>query len=144
MVDTVMMALLAAPFFGSIFTGSTENKTTLMVAVITGAIQSLLSKATKYALFDPTTQMAYIPLDEESKVKGKAAIDVLGSRLGKSLGGFLLQACVVSYGSVLQASTVVGIMFYTVVVLWIFSANRLATLFEEKLVTTSKAKADKD
>lgn len=48
-------------------------------------------QATKYALFDPTTQMAYIPLDEESKSKGKAAIDVLGSRVGKSVGALLLQ-----------------------------------------------------
>lgn len=140
-----MMALLAAPFFGSIYLGRFKetNKTTLLVAVMTGAVQSVLSKATKYALFDPTTQMAYIPLDEESKVKGKAAIDVLGSRLGKSLGGFLLQVCVVSYGSALQASTVVGGMFYIVMAAWIYSADRLSVLFEEAQARSSSSSSNK-
>ena len=127
-----MMAVLAAPFFGAIFVkGLGASKQTLLVAVAAGALMSVLSKATKYALFDPTTQMAYIPLDAESKSKGKAAIDVLGSRVGKSLGALLLQACVVYFGSALRASYVVGAMFYMVLVSWIVSANRLADLFEE-------------
>lgn len=37
--------------------------TPLWIAVIVGAVQNILSKATKYSLFDPTKEMAYIPLD---------------------------------------------------------------------------------
>lgn len=40
-----------------------------MLAVWVGMVQNVLSKATKYALFDPTKEMAYIPLDKESKVR---------------------------------------------------------------------------
>lgn len=40
-----------------------------MTAVWVGMVQNVLSKATKYALFDPTKEMAYIPLDKESKVR---------------------------------------------------------------------------
>ena len=67
----VTMAILGIPFFSCIFMGL-DSPARLRLAVTVGTIQSLLSKTSKYALFDPTTQMAYIPLDEESKVKGKA------------------------------------------------------------------------
>ena len=86
----LVMAFLGLPFFSSILVGL-DSPRTLSLAVIFGTIQTLLSKTAKYSLFDPTTQMAYIPLDEESKIKGKAAIEVLGSRIGKSGGSFIQQ-----------------------------------------------------
>lgn len=51
-----------------IFGDIQQSKKALMTAVWVGMVQNVLSKATKYALFDPTKEMAYIPLDKESKV----------------------------------------------------------------------------
>ena len=99
------------------------------VAVAVGTIQSLLSKTSKYALFDPTTQMAYIPLDAESKVKGKAAIDVLGSRIGKSGGSLIQQGLVFLFGNIINAAPVVGMIFYSVLFGWLTAASRLSKLF---------------
>lgn len=42
--------------------------TPLLAAVYVGAIQNIFSKSAKYSLFDPCKEMAYIPLDEETKV----------------------------------------------------------------------------
>jgi len=124
----VTMAILGIPFFACIFMGL-DSPARLGVAVMVGTIQSLLSKTSKYALFDPTTQMAYIPLDDESKVKGKAAIDVLGSRLGKSGGSLVQQGLVFFFGSILEAAPVVAIIFYTVLLTWASAANRLSGMF---------------
>jgi AAA family ATP:ADP antiporter len=129
------MAALAVPFFGCIVMGL-DTPSRLRVAVLFGTAQSLLSKAAKYALFDPTTQMAYIPLDEESKVKGKAAIDVLGSRIGKSGASLFQQMLVVLFGgSILNAAPAIGLVYYAVLLCWIAAANRLSGLFKAQTET---------
>lgn len=98
----------------------------------------LLSRAFKYGLFDPTTQMAYIPLDEESKVKGKAAIDVLGSRIGKSGASFIQQGLILVFGNIISASPVVMLIFYATSITWIGAANRLSVLYAAKTSTKSE------
>lgn len=84
--------------------------------------------------------MAYIPLDEESKVKGKAAIDVLGSRIGKSGGSFIQQGLVFIFGNILNAAPVVAVIYYSVLLGWMSAANRLAGLFTAQ---TEMDKAEK-
>ena len=135
---TIMM-FLGIPFFACILLGL-DSSVRLHVAVILGTIQSLLSKTAKYALFDPTTQMAYIPLDEESKVKGKAAIDVLGSRIGKSGGSLIQQGLVFVFGNIINAASIVAVIYYSVLLGWIASANKLSALFQAQ---TEMDKANK-
>ena len=48
-----LMALLAAPFFACILMGLEDSPTRLSLAVFLGTAQSLVSKTSKYALFDP-------------------------------------------------------------------------------------------
>lgn len=134
-----IMSVLAIPFFSCILLGL-DSPARLHIAVMFGTIQSLLSKTAKYALFDPTTQMAYIPLDDDSKVKGKAAIDVLGSRIGKSGGSFIQQGLVFMFGNIISAAPVVAVIYYAVLLTWISAANRLSGLF---LAQTEMDKANK-
>lgn len=139
MATPAIMATISVPFFLCIFMG-VDNPARLTLAVALGTAQSLLSKTAKYALFDPTTQMAYIPLDEESKVKGKAAIDVLGSRMGKSGGSMIQQGLVFLFGNILKASPVVACFYYSVLFTWLSAANKLSGLFMAK---TEMQKAEK-
>ena len=75
-----IMFLVTIPFFSTVIISgeSIRNDDKLLkFAVLIGTIQSLLSKATKYALFDPTTQMAYIPLSEVGEESyGSRVIDL--------------------------------------------------------------------
>lgn len=105
---------------------------TLAMAMYIGLANNLLGKGTKYAFFDPTKEMAYIPLDEDSKVKGKAAIDVIGGRAGKG-GGSTIN---IIFSSILGKGTpffiaVGGIMTF-IALSWVWAVNRLAVLYEQK------------
>ena len=54
LMTPLMMGILALPFFASIIIGGTKSPQSLKVAVYVGLVQNVLSKATKYAIFDPT------------------------------------------------------------------------------------------
>ena len=51
----------------------------------------MFGKGAKFSLFKPAEEMVYIGLDEESRTKGKAAIDVVGAQTGKSTSSVLQQ-----------------------------------------------------
>ncbi|CAM9780054.1 unnamed protein product, partial [Ectocarpus fasciculatus] len=98
----------------------------LTLAVLAGAAQNVLSKSCKYSLFDPCKEMAYIPLSQEEKRKGKAAVDVIGNPLGKSTGSFVQQGLFLATGS-LQASTpYLGGVLLAVITTWLFAADSLS------------------
>ena len=105
--------------------------TPLMLAVLFGMAQNIMSKSAKYSLFDPTKEMAYIPLDQESKVKGKAAIDVVGARLGKSGGSIVQQVLIVVFGSLSAITPIIAVILFGIIFAWIFAARRLSTRCNE-------------
>ncbi|KJV55676.1 TLC ATP/ADP transporter family protein, partial [Orientia tsutsugamushi str. Karp] len=61
----------------------------LSIAITTGATLNILTKSSKYTFFDSTKEMAYVPLDNELKSKGKATADVMGIKLGKSASALI-------------------------------------------------------
>ncbi len=114
--------------------------TATYMAVMVGAVQNFLTKGTKYALFDPTKEMAYIPLDQELKTKGKAAVDVIGGRLGKAMGGWTLVILFFLFAAkdALVVTPYLSVIIVGVIVAWIFGAGSLAQKYNALIKTQEK------
>lgn len=106
----------------------------LAFVVVFGAVQNVISKAAKYSFFDPTKEMAYIPLDKEAKVKGKAAIDIVGSRLGKSGAAWIQIALIDLFGtgSVFSITHLLVPIVTLATISWIYSVSTLSKKFAKK------------
>lgn len=113
------------------FLGSTC--TLVGLAATFGYWQNALTKATKYSLFDATKEMAYFPLDSELRSKGKAAVDVVGGRTGKSGGS----ASLLVLGMLLPNLALPGLspylfgIFLVILVGWYLAVARLNRSYNE-------------
>ena len=147
MLTPVMILLTGATFFVFIIfdneiamymTGILAS-TPLAMAVTIGTIQNVLSKATKYSLFDSTKEMAYIPLDDELKTKGKAAVDVVGGRMGKSGGGVIQSTFFMLLPSFtfVEATPYFGLVFVVIVILWTYAVNALSKEYNKAVEVKS-------
>ena len=132
----LVLLITAALFFANltfqeVMTGiaATINATPLLIVAYMGGIQNVLSKGTKYSFFDPTKEMAYIPLDENTKRNGKAAIDGVGGRLGKSGGSLVNMVLIAMLGSVEAITPYIALVTLGIIALWIICVKALNTEF---------------
>jgi len=104
-------------------------------AAFLGAGIVILSKSIKYSLFDPTKEMAYIPLDDELKTKGKAAVDVIGGRAGKAGGAFVQSMLLIMFTTrdVLMIAPIAFGVFIVISLSWVYAAKRLGNRVNEAL-----------
>jgi AAA family ATP:ADP antiporter len=99
----------------------------LSLAVLIGAVQNIISKGVKYSIWDSSIQMLYIPLDYELKTRGKAAVDVISPKIGKSSSG-LIQSIIftilptATYGSI---SPILMMIFIVICLLWIWAVRSI-------------------
>lgn len=101
----------------------------LALVVFFGSAQNCLSRAAKFALFDATKEIAFVPLSSEAKLKGKALIDGVGSRLGKSGGSLLHQALLLIFATISASAHIVAIMLFIVITVWISAVLALGKQF---------------
>lgn len=137
MITPITMMITSASFFAFLFFREALSPTViallgttpLAIAVYIGFAQNCFSKAAKYSVFDATTQMSFIPLDHETKLRGKAAIDGIGSRLGKSGGSLIHTGLLMIFHTLSSSSPYVAIILLAVIVGWIFAVRSLGVQF---------------
>lgn len=138
LVTPVMLLVTSILFFSFLLFKDTSfasiayavGSTPLALGVFFGSLQNSLSRACKFTFFDTTKEMSFIPLSKESKLKGKAAIDGVGSRLGKTGGSLVHQFLLILYGSVSLSTPIVAIILFGVVFAWILAVKSLGIEFD--------------
>lgn len=139
MLTPIILLVTSVGFFGCILTQSAAHDlmqgllgtTPLALAVFFGSSQNVLCRAAKYSVFDATKEMAFVPLSPESKIRGKAAIDGVAARLGKSSGSVVHQSLLLTLGSFAASAPWVGGLLLIVIALWMFAVRLMGRQFVE-------------
>lgn len=139
LITPMTMLITSAGFFCFLFFKNNladavivlTGTTPLAIAVFFGSAQNCLSKAAKYSFFDTTKEMAFIPLGHECKLKGKAAIDGVGSRLGKSGGSLIHQGLLMFLGSLAVSAPYVAAILFGVIIFWFGACRALGLQFND-------------
>ena len=103
----------------------------LIIITFLGSFQNCFSRASKFTFFDVTKEMAFIPLSSECKLKGKAAIDGIGSRLGKSGASIVHQGLLMFFGTIAISAPYVAFIIILIFFGWLFAVKSLGQQFNE-------------
>lgn len=129
MITPAFTLVTGIAFFALVLLGSFSAvlASSLFIAVLWGAVNNIFARSTKHTLFDSTKEMAYIPLDDELKTKGKAAAEMIGMRFGKGTGAFIQQGLLMVFTgmSLLNLAPIIAGLFLVVMVCWILSVIHL-------------------
>ncbi len=140
MVSPIIILITSIGFFSFLFFNDSKISlgiaaffatSPLAIGVFFGSLQNCLARACKYTVFDSTKELAFIPLSQESKLKGKSAIDGVGSRLGKSGGSIIHQSLLMIFGTVTLSTPYVAAILLFAIGAWMVAVRSLGRQFNQ-------------
>ena len=124
---------------GGIFFGCIVSKEHLTIGLITmsalqmaiyiGAVHNVFAHSSKRSMFDATKEMAYLPLDDALRSKGKAAAELIGMRFGKGAGALIQQFLLLlpfTANNLVDLAPITGSIYMILTVIWIYAVFSLA------------------
>ena len=137
MITPTVLLITSLGFFSFFFlkeypeiTRNFFNFAPLTLVVFFGSMQNCMSRAAKYTVFDATKEMAFVPLPPADKIKGKAAIDGICNRLGKSGGSVIYQALLLACSTITACVPYVAAILFAIIAIWIISVQSLGRKFQ--------------
>ena len=101
------------------------------LALVFGSAQICLGRAAKYTVFDESKEIAFIPLPHENQRKGKAVVDGIASRFGKSGGSIIIQVLLLRCGDLALTIPYIAGIYLFVISMWIFAVKSLGKMVNE-------------
>jgi AAA family ATP:ADP antiporter len=137
MLTPIILLITSIGFFGCFLAKGSYGEvmislmgvSPLALAVFFGTSQNVASRAAKYSVFDSTKEIAFIPLSSEVKLKGKAAIDGVGARLGKSSGSLIHQSLLLTLASFTASAPYVAVFLLVITALWMVAVKVMGKQF---------------
>lgn len=133
-----ILSILSGVGLSDVFYTLFSNPANLVLLL--GSIQICLGRGCKYTVFDETKEIAFIPLSQDNQRKGKAVVDGIASRFGKSGGSVIYIMLFTFLGSVAETIPYVSAIIFIAIGLWIFSVFGLGRMVTQ---TIDKEEADK-
>lgn len=147
-IAPVLMAVTGSIFFmisvfeegATFFAFALFYASPVAMAVSFGGIQNVIAKGTKYSIWDTSRELLYIPLNQELKTKGKATVDILSSKIGKSVSGLVQVIIFTIFPSITysSASPALMIIFIFVCGCWLYSIFKLSRSYDELISAVEK------
>lgn len=137
MTTPVILLITSIGFFGLLLCPTSIalaitglfGSTPIAMSLFFGSTQNCLSRASKYTIFDSSKELAYIPLSRDQRVRAKAAIDGVGSRLGKSGGSFIHQSLLMVFQSISGGIPIVAAILVFALGGWMVTVRNLGRRF---------------
>ncbi|PCH57867.1 MAG: AAA family ATPase [Legionellales bacterium] len=123
LLDITSIAGVAVTFMGN----------PVNMIVLLASAQMCFGRACKYTLFDETKEIAFIPLPKENQRKGKAVVDGIGSRLGKSGGAIMIQILLLLCSDIMLTVPYLVVILVLISIAWIYSVLKLGKLVKQQI-----------
>ncbi len=143
MITPCLLLVTGLGFFGCMLFETSPYLSDLLYALfqtpvinlvlLFGSAQMCLGRAAKYTVFDETKEIAFIPLPKAAQRKGKAVVDGIASRFGKSGGSLTIQILLVFCGSLMATIPYIAGIFVLFIILWIIAVRRLGHLVRKSI-----------
>ena len=138
LITPISLLVASIGFFGFLyaknfaydFSYAVLGTSPLYFVCIFGSAHNAFCRGAKYSVFDTTKEIAFIPLDLESKIKGKAAIDGVVSRLGKSGGSIIHQGLLLVFANLATSSPYIGVIVLIAIFIWVLAVKALGKEFD--------------
>lgn len=138
LLTPIITLVTAVIFFTALFL-SDHHTLALPLSTIAflGSLHICFSSGGKYTLFEPTKEIAFIPLSQSEKIHGKAAIDGVGARVGKTGSSLIYQSLLMILPSVSACAPYIGFLVVVGVSICIKSVLKIGQDVDSQLQTVS-------